>query len=91
MCWSLFLKKRSSGLFKKGPQAFTFLRKRLQHRYFPVKLVGFSRAPFLQNTTFHFAIHQFVERKLTIEAIILNTGRLNLKSNFNIILIIVLK
>ena len=39
-------------LFKKasGPQASKFIKKRLQHRYFPVKLARFSRALFLQNT-----------------------------------------
>ena len=29
---------------------------------------------------FHFAIHQFVERRLTIDAFILHTGRLNMTS-----------
>ena len=40
-------------LFKKasGPQAYKFIKKRLQHRYFPVKLARFSRALFLQNTS----------------------------------------
>ena len=40
-------------LFKKasGPQACKFIKKRLQHRYFPVKLARFSRALFLQNTS----------------------------------------
>ena len=40
-------------LFKKAscPQAYKFIKKRLQHRYFPVKLARFSRAPFLQNTS----------------------------------------
>ena len=35
-------------LFKKalGPQACTFIKKRLQKRYFPVKLARFSRALF---------------------------------------------
>ena len=37
----------------------------------------------------HSAIHQFVERRLTIEASILNTGRLNMTSNFDNIIIIV--
>ena len=39
-------------LFKKalGPQACKFIKKRLQHRYFPVKLAKFSRTLFLQNT-----------------------------------------
>ena len=39
--------------FKKasGPQACKFIKKRLQHRYFPVKLAIFSRALFLQNTS----------------------------------------
>ena len=39
--------------FKKasGPQACKFIKKRLQHRYFPVKLARFSRALFLQNTS----------------------------------------
>ena len=40
---------------------------------------------------FHFAIHQFVERKVTIEVFILNAGRLNMRSNFDDILIIVVK
>ena len=37
-------------LFKKasGPQAYKFVKKRLQHRYFPVKLTRFSRALFLK-------------------------------------------
>ena len=40
-------------LFKKasGPQACKFIKKRLQHRYFPVKSARFSRALFLQNTS----------------------------------------
>ena len=40
-------------LFKKasGSQATKFIKKRLQHRYFPVKLARFSRALFLQNTS----------------------------------------
>ena len=40
-------------LFKKasGPQACKFIKKRLQHRYFPVKLAKFSRTLFLQNTS----------------------------------------
>ena len=35
-------------LFKKalGPQACKFIKKRLQHRYFPVKLARFLRALF---------------------------------------------
>ena len=35
-------------LFKKasGPQAYKFIKKRLQHRYFPVKLTRLSRALF---------------------------------------------
>ena len=35
-------------LFKKasGPQAYKFIKKRLQHSYFPVKLTRFSRALF---------------------------------------------
>ena len=37
----------------------------------------------------HSAIHQFVERRLTIEASILNTGRLNMTSDFDNIIIIV--
>ena len=40
---------------------------------------------------FHSAIHQFVERRLTIEAFVLNTGRLNMTSNFDNIVIIVVK
>ena len=40
-------------LFKKAsdPHACKFMKKRLQHRYFPVKLARFSRALFLQNTS----------------------------------------
>ena len=40
-------------LFNKasGPQVCKFIKKRLQHRYFPVKLARFSRALFLQNTS----------------------------------------
>ena len=40
-------------LFKKasGPQAYKFIKKRLQHRYFPMKLAKFSRALFLQTTS----------------------------------------
>ena len=40
-------------LFKKasGPQAYKFIKKRLQHRYFPIKLAIFSRALFLQTTS----------------------------------------
>ena len=40
-------------LFKKasGPQACRFINKRLQQRYFPVKLARFPRALFLQNTS----------------------------------------
>ena len=40
-------------LFKKasGSQACKFIKKRLQHRYFPVKLAKFSRTLFLQNTS----------------------------------------
>ena len=40
-------------LFKKalGPQACKFIKKRLQHRYFPVKLAKLSRTLFLQNTS----------------------------------------
>ena len=40
-------------LFKKasGPQACNFIKKRLKHRYFPMKLARFSRAIFLQNTS----------------------------------------
>ena len=34
-----------------GPQACRFIKKRLQHRYFPVKLARFSRALFLQNNS----------------------------------------
>ena len=37
-------------LFKKasGPQACNLIKKRLQHRYFPVNLARFSRVIFLQ-------------------------------------------
>ena len=40
-------------LFKKasGLQACIFIKKRLQHRYFRVKLARFSRALILQNTS----------------------------------------
>ena len=40
-------------LFKKasGPQACKFIKKRLQHLYFSVKLTRFSRALFLQNAS----------------------------------------
>ena len=40
---------------------------------------------------FHFAIHRFVEKKLTIEALVLNTGRWSTTSDFNNNLIIVVK
>ena len=40
-------------LFKKasGPQACNLIKKRLQHRYFPVNLARFSRVIFLQKTS----------------------------------------
>ena len=40
-------------LFKKvsDPQACKFIKTRLQHRCFPVKLARFLRALFLQNTS----------------------------------------
>ena len=34
-----------------GPQACNFIKKRLQHRCFPVKLAKFLRTPFLKNTS----------------------------------------
>ena len=39
-------------LFNKvaGPQASIFIKKRLQHRSFSVKLAKFLRTPFLKNT-----------------------------------------
>ena len=43
------------------------------------------------SSEFHFAIHQFIERKLTIEAFISNAGSLYMRSNFDNILIIVIK
>ena len=45
----------------------------------------------IMNQEFHFVIHESVERKLTIEAFLLNTGRLNMTSNFDNVLIIVVK
>ena len=42
--WSLFFNKVVD------LQAYNCIKKRLQHRYFPVKFVKFSRTPFLQNT-----------------------------------------
>ena len=39
LCWSLFWTKL---------QACNFLKKRLQHRYFPVNVVKFSRTPILK-------------------------------------------
>ena len=46
-------KNSCAGVFKKAsnPQACKFIKKILQHRYFPVKLVRFSRALILQNTS----------------------------------------
>ena len=44
-CAGVFFKKAS------GPQACKCIKKILQHRYFPVKLIRFSRALFLQNTS----------------------------------------
>ena len=40
-------------VFKKasGPQACKFIKKKPQHRYFPVELARFSKALFLQNTS----------------------------------------
>ena len=40
LCWSLFLIKL---------QACNFIKKRLQHRDFPVNIAKFLRTPFLQN------------------------------------------
>ena len=42
LCWSPFLIKL---------QVCNFIKKSLQHRYFPVKFVKFLRTPFLQNTS----------------------------------------
>ena len=43
LCWSLFLSK-SPGL-----EAFNFIKKRLQHRCFPVNFVKFIKTPILKN------------------------------------------
>ena len=37
-------------LFKKGPQPCKFIKKSLQHRYFPVKLARLSRALFYRTS-----------------------------------------
>ena len=34
-----------------GPQAWNFIKKKIQHRCFTVKILKFLRAPFLQNTS----------------------------------------
>ena len=44
LCWSLFL-------IKLQPSGLEFLKKRLQHRCFPVNFVKYLRTPFLQNTS----------------------------------------
>ena len=44
LCWSLFLIKDY-----KGPQACNFIKKRLQHRCFPVNIAKFLRGPILKN------------------------------------------
>ena len=41
--WSLFLNKNA------GLQSWNFIKKRLQHRFFPVNIAKFLRAPVLEN------------------------------------------
>ena len=43
LCWSLFLNKNA------GLQSWNFIKKRLQHRFFPVNIAKFLRAPVLEN------------------------------------------
>ena len=38
-------------VLQNGCQACKFIKKRLQHRWFPVKFTGFLRTPFLTNTS----------------------------------------
>ena len=38
-------------VLKMQPEVFNFLKRRLQHRCFPVNFAKFLRAPFLQNTS----------------------------------------
>ena len=54
------------------------------------KMQGDKRTEIL-SWEFHFAIHQFVERKVTIEAFISDARCLTMTSNFDNILIIVAK
>ena len=42
LCWGLFL-------IKEGLKACNFIKKRLQHRYFPVDIAKFLRKPILKN------------------------------------------
>ena len=66
LCWSLFLItlqvtklainipewcRRRSGVFIVNFEACNFIKRRLQHRCFPMKFEKFSRTPFLQNTS----------------------------------------
>ena len=43
LCWSLFLNKNA------GLQSWNFIKKRFQHRCFPVNIAKFSRTPVLKN------------------------------------------
>ena len=66
LCWSLFLItlqvtklainipewcRRRSGVFIVNFEACNFIKRRLQHRCFPMKFEKFSRTPFLQNSS----------------------------------------
>ena len=43
LCWNLFLNKNA------GLQSWNFIKRRLQHRFFPVNIAKFLRTPVLEN------------------------------------------
>ena len=47
-----------------GPQAYKFIKKRLQNRCFHVKLKTYSRALFLQNTSDEYHINEVIRALL---------------------------
>ena len=50
-CWSFFLIKMQDG------DAWNFIKKRLQHRYFPVKFAKFLRTPILKSICERLLLH----------------------------------
>ena len=56
LCWSLFLIKRT----------YNFVKKRLQHRCFPVNIANILRTAFLHKAAFGFSNESIIFREITV-------------------------